>query len=73
MAYVDMTPEDRAQKGRQLADELQHLEEERADQEVAKKAMKSRVETLEAQVSSLKNAVRSGKEWVDDQGSLIEP
>jgi len=70
MPYVDLTQEDLSKRGRQLADALQSLDQELADQELAKKAMKARVQTLQSDVAKLKTEVRSGKEWLDEQGSL---
>lgn len=70
MAYRDLTPEQRAERGRKLADALQRYDQEEADQELTKKAMKARLQTLKADVASLKTEVRTGKEWVDDQPSL---
>lgn len=70
MAYRDLTDKERADRGRKLADTLEHIHNEESDQEIAKKAMKSRLDTLHAEVGRLKTEVRTGKEWVDDQGEL---
>ena len=70
MAYRNLTPEERAKKGAELADTLQRLDEELAAQSEAKKAMKAREGSLRAELSRLKGEVRSGKEWVEDQGTL---
>lgn len=70
MAYRDLTEQERGERGRQLADALQHIHDEESDQEIAKKAMESRLDTLHADVGRLKTEVRTGKEWVADQGEL---
>jgi len=70
MAYRDLSEKERAERGRKLADALEHLHNEESDQVAAKKAMKARLDSLQADVSRLKTEVRTGKEWVDEQGSL---
>lgn len=70
MAYKDLTEKERAERGRKLADTLQSRDQEVEDQALSKKAMKARLDTLNAEVARLKTEVRTGKEWVADQGTL---
>lgn len=70
MAYRDLAETERAQRGRELADALEHLHNEQSDQVSAKKAMRARLDALVAYVARLKTEVRSGKEWIDEQSSL---
>lgn len=70
MAYRELSDKERSDRGRKLADALEHLHNEESDQVGAKKAMKARIDSLVADVARLKTEVRTGKEWTEDQGSL---
>ena len=70
MAYKDLTQAERAEPGRKLADALEQLQEEESSQAQVKKTMKARLEAIRSDVSLLKTEVRSGKEWIDEQGVI---
>lgn len=70
MAYKDLTQAERAEPGRKLADALEQLQEEESSQAQVKKTMKARLEAIRSDVSRLKTEVRSGKEWIDEQGVI---
>ena len=70
MAYKDLTQAERAERGRKLADALEQLQEEESSQAQVKKTMKARLEAIRSDVSRLKTEVRSGKEWIDEQGVI---
>jgi phage shock protein A len=70
MAYRDMTASERAERGRRLADALESKESEERDQEQVKKAMRARINSLTSEIAKLKTEVRTGKEWVGEQGTL---
>lgn len=60
--YVDLTQEERADRGRTLADALRHVDQMADDHKERKLKMRKEREQLLAHVAGLAEIVRSGRE-----------
>ena len=60
--YVDLTPEERIERGVSLAAAVRQLRAVLEEQKERRKEMKEERETIEAEISALAEIVRSGRE-----------